>query len=408
MYNTAYDTMYGKLNYIDEVKNTLAKYFNNGFDLSFGYKTGTNCNLAFITGINEIEKSIPTLEYPLYLHKANGNGTLVLDVRPYCMAKIDALPSNIHDIIKIKELNLFKYTLDRGYITSDYIAGKNGFYYPLYKYVSSAYAMVISTCCKKLAYLSALDTLNIEVAAAYYYTIKSSPEEEIGETKRNMVTRLSNVIYSIPAVTYDILNNIIKELNEVKVEEYNFTTLVQYLITILHDESKSKYIFPKSLGQQITSMWYGIGGGTNLLISMDDVAGFLAILGLGINDVNLKRSKLISTLMGNKKFKLKDFISDYNKLLSNRIELKASTGPVVNKIPSMSKVLPPEELKELEEEKPTPKATPPKPIVNRPVVVPTEPVTPKPTINKPVRIDITPSKPNVSNVNIKTGGNYEW
>lgn len=378
MYNTAYDTMYGKISYIDEVKKDLANYLATGVDISYGYVTGGNCDLAFLTGINEVEESIPGLEYPLVLQKKSGNSTLVTDMRYFTLSKIEGVPTTLDECIKSKDTTLATYAIHRAFITADYYVENVTPYLPLYKYIASCYAMVVSNCCKKLAYLTPIDVVNIEVVAAYYYTIKSSPESQITETKQNMVTRLSNVVYSIPAVTYEMLTGIVNELNEMKIENYNFITLVEMIVKILHDETKSRYIFPKSLGQQITSLWYGFGGGTNLLISMDDVAGFLAIVGLAIGDVNLKKSKLVSCFLNNKRFKIKDFIADYNKVLSDRMVSKEP-------IPMMSKVLGRDEV--------------------RPITIRKMPkdIGPKP---KPIPAPPTPSP--VANTNIKTGGNYEW
>ena len=374
MYNTAYDTMYGKISYIEEVKKDIANYLATGVDLSFGYTTGGNCELAFLTGINETEQAIPGLEYPLPLVKKNGNSTLVTDMRYFTLSKIEGIPTSLDDIIKTKDVALATYAIHRAFITADYYVENVNPYLPLYKYVASCYAMVISNCCKKLAYLSPVDILNIEIAAAYYYTIKSSPESQLVETKQNMVTRLSNVTYSIPAITYEMLNTVVSELNEIKVDEYTFITLVEMIVKILHDETKSRYIFPKSLGQQITSLWYGFGGGTNLLISMDDVAGFLAIVGLAIGDVNLKKSKLVGCFLNNKKFKTKEFIVDYNKILGDRIVSKEP-------IPMMSKVLGKDEVR---------------PITIRKI--------PKDVGSKPIPAPPSP----VANTNIKSGGSYEW
>ena len=186
------ETSFGKRINIDKIKTELFKYLSTTdvTTLSYEYVTDSKLILAFITGRNELERELPMFEHPILIEGIRHGNCLAIDLRKYVRIQdTTSIPRTLAEITK--DGGHLMFSVLRGLYTADYINGNYGILSPAIKNLTVAYSMFIANTLGSVVTLAYPEVIQVEIAAALYFTIISSDSDDMPYLKEIAAARVS-------------------------------------------------------------------------------------------------------------------------------------------------------------------------------------------------------------------------
>lgn len=306
-----YQTSYGKFINIEGLKKDLVKYvITNNSNLNYEYLSDSNVRLVFITGYNVEEKELPLFEHPVIVEDVRGNKVVCVDVRKY-VRQHNEQALYLKDIVKDK--SSLNYLVIRAISMCDYINGDFGAYRPIYKNISLGYAVVVSNVINAIVGLNPMEKVNVELAIAFHFNTLITDSDVNGKDGA-ILSRLEQIKFSIPVNKKHIAMTI-ERLNS---DDRSIAGLISKVKEVLPEE-KSALITQGVLVNLLSNVWYGAGGSESVLMGLEHVPSWIALMYSATVDKTYKRSRLATILeMSARKLD----VNEIDKFITNYIKSK--------------------------------------------------------------------------------------
>lgn len=306
-----YQTSYGKFINIEGLKKDLVKYvITNNSNLNYEYLSDGNTSLVFITGYNVEEKELPLFEHPVVIEDIKGDKIVCVDVRKY-VRQHNEQALYLRDIVKDK--SSLNYLVIRAIAMCDYINGDFGTYRPIYKNIALGYAVVVSNIINAIVGLNPIEKVNVELAIAFHFNTLITDSDVNGKDGA-ILSRLEQTKFSLPVSKKQIAITI-EKLNS---DDRSISGLITKVKEVLPEE-KSSLITQGVLVNLLSNVWYGAGGSESVLMGLEHVPSWIALMYSATVDKTYKRSRLASILeMSARKLD----VNEIDKFITNYIKSK--------------------------------------------------------------------------------------
>jgi hypothetical protein len=240
--------------------------------------------VCFILGYNEEERSLPIWDHPLVMKDVNGTSTIVTDLRKY-VKKIDEQPFNISDVIKDKASA--EFLVIRTLLTADYIDGNYGIYRNINETIVPAFALVISSVINNMVALNPVERVNIEIVLSHYLNVFLTNSENIEENIPNIVAKILKSKLSIPVNRKSVETIVFNIKHDIS----NIEDLLENIRKVI-SEDKASFINSSILVNLLSNIWYGPGGSETIMMGLEDVPTWSALVYVSLLDKSFKRTRL--------------------------------------------------------------------------------------------------------------------
>lgn len=307
-----YDTTYGKLLKMDTVTKELMRYAASVDTdaLSYEYNKIDEkkiVSMLIITGYNNDEKSLPIFNHPLIFKGIKNQIFVAVDLRKY-LRQMDTQPAIIMDYAK--DVSSVEFIMLRALITASFAMGEMGVFRPIFKSASSAMALFISNVINAIVLLDPAEKLSIEVAVCHYINIMLTDTDDISDIIDAIESRIVTTKLSINSPSRSLIHIIMEKLdNNVK----DLNGLVENIKRCL-PEGKRDLITQNVLINMFSNLWFGPGATESLVMSIEHMPTWFALVYSAMGDNTYKRSRLATALM---KFSRQIDPKEYTKFLSN-------------------------------------------------------------------------------------------
>lgn len=306
-----YLTSYGRLINIENLKKELLKYvITNDSNLNYEYATEDQSKLVFITGYNSEEKELPLFEHPIIIKDIKNNNIVCIDVRKYVRQHTEQA-LYLKDIVK--DTSSLNFLVIRAIAMSDYANGYYGVYRPVYKNYTVGYAMLISNIINAIVGLNPVEKVNVELAIGFHFNTLITDSDVSGRDGA-ILARLEQCKLSLPvnkkhiAITIEHLDS----------SDRTIDGLVSKIVSVLPEE-KGTLITKGVLVNMLANIWYGAGGVESVLMSLENVPTWIALMYSATVDKTYKRSRLANILeMSSRKI----VVDEIDKFISNYLKSK--------------------------------------------------------------------------------------
>lgn len=315
------ETSFGRRINIDKIKTELFKYLSTSdvTTLSYEYVTDSKLRLAFITGRNELERELPMFEHPILIEGVRHGNCLAIDLRKYVRIQdTTSIPRTLAEITK--DGGHLMFSVLRGLYTADYINGNYGILSPAIKNLTVAYSMFIANTLGSVVTLSYPEVIQVEIAAALYFTIISSDSDDMSYLKEIAAARVST-----SKMTGMLSKTVVdKAYRDIPLEDLydNFGKSIDLLFGIVKNiltDDKSDLMNSEVLFNNIANMWFGPGNAETMVMSLEHVPTWAALLYSAVTDNTYKKSR-VSTIFDKYSKNIKP--ADYAKAVALYIKSK--------------------------------------------------------------------------------------
>lgn len=306
-----YLTSYGKLINIENLKKELQKYvISNDSNLNYEYANEEGSKLVFITGYNSEEKDLALFEHPVMIKDIRGDNIICIDVRKY-VRQHNEQALYLKDIVK--DSSSFNFLVIRAITMTDYVNGHYGVYRPVYKNYTVGYSHLIANIINAIVGLNPVEKVNVELATAFHFNTLITDSEVTGRDGA-IIARLEQCKFSLP-VTKKTIALTISHLDS---SDRTIEGLITNIKKVLPEE-KGMLITKGVVINMLANIWYGAGGSETVLMSLENVPTWLALMYCATVDKTYKRSRLATILEMNSR---KTNIDEVEKFMSNYIKSK--------------------------------------------------------------------------------------
>ncbi len=305
-----YDTSFGKLINTKNITNELMKYLTgvDSRDLNYEFTRSGDNHIIFITGYNDEEQELPIWEHPLVFTDSKNREIVAVDIRKY-VKKLDEQPLNIYDVVKDK--SSLDFLVLRSLLTLDFINGDIGLHRAVYKHGSVALGVWMSTIVNALIALNPLEKAYVEIAVTYYASLLFVREESIKDMLSGVEARVSKGRYSVP-IPPKAIGNLINKLNP---GIGGISGMIHNINQVL-PEDKQQFITEDAIVNMLGNSWYGPGSVETIIMSLEHMPTWLALLCVNSENKSYKRTKIATVLeKGMKVIKPKEIIKHFELYL---------------------------------------------------------------------------------------------
>lgn len=286
-----FDTTYGKLINNSKVVKELQQYLitTDARNLNYEFLQEQRTHLVFITGYSKEEQELPVFEHPVVYNNLKNELTVCIDLRQY-VTKSNEQPINLLDSLRDKNAGLF--VILRGLFTYDFARGDTAKFRNINKSITASFAMMISGVANILISLDPIEKTNVELVAGHYINAMMEEDSE----KEAIVARLANTKFTLQTSQ----RNISVLLDSIKLNVSSYEDLINNINSVL-PEGKQKLLTPTMLVNAISSYWYGPGRTETMVMGLEHIATWIALVVSAITDASFKHSKLSTILMKHSK-----------------------------------------------------------------------------------------------------------
>lgn len=318
-----YLTTYGKVVNIAKITQAVKEYLvkTDLINLNYEYKQYDECHIVFITGCNEMEREIPPFNNPLILQDIKGKTKVAVDVRPY----ITKLDEQALDLRKVsKDLGNLDFCAYRAVVTAGLYCGYYGYYKKYSRNLAAAYAFLISYIIDNIVKLNVAEKVNVEIAAGYFLLQNFVPADEFTDrTNRDLIHDNIRANLSKVKLSYAVDSKFIEGLISRYIDiEYNGTidNLIEYVKLSL-ENGKEQLINKNTFITLFGRMWYGHGKSETMLIGLEHLPTWFALVYSGLSNSVLKRSHLGTVLSKySSKIDVNTFIKEFQRDMESHNE----------------------------------------------------------------------------------------
>lgn len=283
-----YSTSYGALINKDKVSKELVKFsITADKNLNYEFRNGDNCEVVFILGKNEDERSLPIFNQPMLVKNMRNEQVVYCDLRKYVKQTREDDVLNAGSVFK--DIAACKYLVNASLIMSDFASDTLGNYRNVFGHIAMGYSVLISNIVSMAIILNPLEKLDLEIALAYYASLLLIQDNDILDHKDSIVARLSNFRFSIP-VNRKNINTVVDSINSIEIN-YDVDGLINVIKHILPDEKK-ELLNDKILITLLSNVWYGPGNNETLIMALECMPLFISLMYSCIQDPTYKRCKV--------------------------------------------------------------------------------------------------------------------
>ena len=311
-----YDTSYGSLINVNNLKVELDKYFiTHPIDyLNYEFTNPPNTNLAFIIGADDDEKNISMFKHPLLYRNMRNQKVIAVDLRPYVKNCKGQRIYNIQDIVRDKAA--VNFLTKTAIILGEFEEDEVGKYRKYYSNINLAFGVLMSYLVGIIVVLNPQEKLNVELASMYYSGLMLA-KGTVQEHKESIIARICNTKLVTP-----FTKNGIKDLLEDKdLTEHGIGGLVELIHAVLPPD-KAELVQEKILLNVLNNLWFGPGATEAMLMAMECMPYFIGIITSGVTELQYKKCR-ISTIL--EKYKKLLNIQELDKAINLDIEGKKTT-----------------------------------------------------------------------------------
>jgi hypothetical protein len=285
-----YITTYGKLIKVDAIKDRLAKYLVSASVRNLNYEIANvdhDITMAFITGCNDEEKSLPSWSHPLIINLPRGT-VVVSDVRKY-VSNITDQPLSLREITK--DRGAMEFIILRTLLTADLLAGNYGKINSISKNISLGFGLIMSDIVNNYMMLNPVEKVRVEIAAAYYMSVLTINSTDV-DIEERILDRLRNMKLSVKLPDRDI-KEIVKNFD--MTADNGVQSLISNIKSVLTDD-KHRLLTVDTIMLPFNNMWYGPGENSTLQISVENVPTWISVMYVLYTDNTYKKSRLATML----------------------------------------------------------------------------------------------------------------
>jgi hypothetical protein len=285
IFKTAYDTSACSGFRTREVKDKLeAGRFLGAFstDTPFSLKTsGEQVTLQLLKGGNSAADVVPFFNHPFPLKASNGDASSVefaLDVRNF--GKWYAP----NETFVVRNRPEYLWSVRRAVLNALWLTERPEIFRDLSTIPAAVYAGLISESIARRFALDAAEQITLSVVACYFYHCLFTDEKEFDEFTMNKVAGNIARITRAPAEkVFEIISDM-KVLNS-----------LDELCTACREKTGSVRLEDFNLGVLVaicSSTWFGTNAREILVVGLEHIPTWLAIVSASLNDATFKRSTL--------------------------------------------------------------------------------------------------------------------
>ena len=283
-----YSTSYGKLINKDKISKELTKYLittRNG-NFNYEYQNIEENDIVYILGFDQNEQDLPMFTHPIVFKDMKEREHIGIDLRKY-VKFIGEQPLNIEEVYK--DSAGCKFLITSSIVISDFLAEHLEEYRKIFKSVTSAYAVLVSNIVDMVIKLNPLEKYDLEIAIAYYANLLLVSTKNIEEFRDSIIARLNNTKFSLPNNKKHI-ETIVINLEKI-ITEYSIVGLINVIKAILPEE-KAELINESIFVNMLSNLWFGPGNNETIIMALECMPLWIALVYSCVDDVTFKRSKL--------------------------------------------------------------------------------------------------------------------
>lgn len=287
-----YLTSYGKTLNKEKAQKEVLKYLitTDVEDLSYGYKTGNEVELVFITGRNNDEKDIPPFVYPILIKDVRNKPIIAVDLRKFTKeSDSDILAERLKDTAN-GEFYILLAMVMADFYTEDY-----GTFRKLFNNLAGGYAVLTSFIINSITPLSVVEKVQIEVAAAYYANLLLTPGKDYLDYQDAVIARISNIKFQVPA-DKKLIKGVVERIKlEDELTVYGLVDICKQLVS----EDKKPMIENKVYISLLSNMWFGLNSLDILAAGEESMPVWIAIMFSSLSNMVFAKARLTTILEKN-------------------------------------------------------------------------------------------------------------
>jgi hypothetical protein len=299
-YSTSFGSMINKKPIIEG----LIKYLvTSDINLNYEYSNADDCRLVFITGVNDDEKDLPLWEHPILFEDHKGKNVVAVDMRKYVKLVPDF--TNLQTIVKDK--GGFDYMLLRSLVMADMASDVYGSFIVIEKNIALAFSYWLSDSISSVTLLNPLEKSILEVIIVHYANmlmVNGDVDSSIVETSKVKISKSKTSIPMNVKQVGDIVDKLKHDVSTID-------DLVDNIKAGL-DSPKTDMIDTNTLINMVSSSWFGPGGSESVMMGIENMPTWIAMLYSSSSNKSYKRSRLATIL---EKHTRKIDLKELNKIM---------------------------------------------------------------------------------------------
>jgi len=284
-----YETSFGSMINKKPIVEGLTKYLvSSDLNLNYEYSNADDCRLVFITGINDDEKELTLWEHPILFEDHRGKKIVAVDMRKYVKITSDEI-SNLQSVVKDK--GGYEYMLLRAMVMADMASEVYGSFTVIEKNISLAFSYWLSDSINSVVLLNPLEKATLEVIIMHYANmLMVNGNVDSGSVETSKV-KISKSKISIPMN----VKGVTVIIDKLKHDVGDIDDLVANIKAGL-DSPKADMIDVNTLVNMLSSSWFGPGGSESVMIAVESMPTWIAMLYSSSSNKSYKRSRLATIL----------------------------------------------------------------------------------------------------------------
>lgn len=309
----AYETTYGKVINKNRIVKEIRDYvLQENLAFNYEYQDTPNAKLVLITGYNKEEKDLTIFDHPLIFQGLKDEYFVAVDVRKFLKIDSEEQPMRLEEYVK--DQAGFDFSILRGLLTIDFINHDYGNLRQIYGGISLSYAGVITTLLNIYIKLNPDEKVMVELACAYFSSCLFHDLNDVDDNLSNILARVSNYKYSGPLTK----NTVFKTLESVSIKDQTIYSLISCIQQVLPEE-KANILNDSILVNLLSNIWYGPGGNESLIIGLEHLPTWIAVVYVSIANMTYKRARLSNMLnMYSKQIDNKGYIKEIELYLKEK------------------------------------------------------------------------------------------
>jgi len=306
IYINPYDTNYGKLLDITNIKKELIRFeiLRKNDNLNYEIPNGENHKYLFITGKDQDEIDLPVWTQPLVFQNIEKENVIAVDLRKYVKKDVD-----LNLLNSVKDRNNFDYLILESLIIGDFIEGNYGIFNNIIKNITLGFSTVIANIINSIVSLDPVEKTNVEIIAAIYANMLFV-EGDGRDYIDGILARVSKTKFTIP-ISHKYIEKLVN-IPELDLYASTYVGLVNNIKIIL--DVKSSLIDETILLNAISNIWYGHGNGESVMIATEHIPTWITLLYTSLNNKSYKKTRLTMLLEKNKRNIKPDDVIKYIEL----------------------------------------------------------------------------------------------
>lgn len=291
-----YATTYGRMTNKEGIAKDLLKYItlNSNDQLSYEFITGSNTKLVLITGKNQDEKELGIFNFPIIVEDFKKNKHVCIDLR-YYLRDVTGKDGVFKLEPYFKDTSACHFLINTGLIIADMIEDNYVAYRKHFNTITMCYSMLLTSLVSFVVNLTPVEKVDLEISLSYFANLLLIPVKDREDHLPSIRARLYNGKFSIPTGKKVVDTVLDKCSIYIGKNELDYPILVSFIKAILPDEKKD-LITEKVIISVLSNLWYGHGSNETIIIGLECMPVWIALIISALSDGTYKRSRLSTVL----------------------------------------------------------------------------------------------------------------